>query len=135
MKIYYARKAYDTVEEVEAAAAEFMERLNNNPNDYCTIKLLTPNPEVEDGWFVPQEGLTDTEILNISSTGNEHYSMHCKKIGLSHHAVPASDVSRIMHEFKAAWISSMHATYATAYHVPNIDLSEYVDPPVTRQDE
>lgn len=121
----YNRIQYDTVAEVEAAVTELKTRLDNNPTDWCTAKLLSGN--AEDGWIVPPETLSDSDILN--PVVDSHYNLSSIPDGTTFTAVVGSELAAAVNELRtsyANWIQANTITKVDTYAPTNQDMSGYV---------
>lgn len=65
----YAHKPYETVTEVEEAVTAFKTRLDNNPNDWCGVKLLTDSQLIfiQEDNSKPIETSEDTIVKSTST--------------------------------------------------------------------
>jgi len=130
----YAHNAYKTVADVEKAVTAFKARLDNNPTDWCGVKLVTktklvaihsPAPDAPlepDGSDVPRlvksssnipiavethdygEPLNDEEIKNLVGSNQNFYNVFAVHDGDNHTYVSEPEAINI--------ISNMRASYA-----------------------
>ena len=121
----YNRQSYDTVTEVEAAVTALKARLDNNPTDWCTAKLLSGN--AEDGWVVPSETLSDSDILN--PVADSHYNLSSIPDGTTYTAITGTELTQRVNEMRtsyANWIQANTITKIDTYAPTNEDMSGYV---------
>jgi hypothetical protein len=121
----YNRQSYDTVTEVEAAVTELKTRLDNNPTDWCTAKLLSGN--AEDGWVVPSETLSDSDILNPVATS--YYNLSAVFDGTTYTGISGIELTQRVNELRvsyANWIRANTITKIEEYSPSNEDMSGYV---------
>jgi len=123
MAYYYAQQTYDTKAEVDAAVVAFKDRLDNNPTDWVTVKLLGGSET--DGWIVPTETLTDAEINNLS--GDSFYSVIEVHGGNTYTGLTSAEAITKVAEVRtkyAQWklVNTITETYAPT----NVDMSVYV---------
>jgi hypothetical protein len=123
MAYFYAQQSYDTVAQVEAAITAFKSRLDNNPTDWATVKLLGGSEA--DGWIIPTETLTDTEINNISGDGL--YSVAEVHGGNTYTGITSAEVTTKIAEIRASYAQwKMANTITETYPPSNEDMSGYV---------
>jgi len=123
MAYFYAQQSYDTQAQVEAAITAFKSRLDNNPTDWVTVKLLGGSEA--DGWIIPTEKLTDTEINNISGDG--FYSVAEVHGGNTYTGITSSEVTTKVAEIRTAYAQWKMANTITEIYAPtNEDMSGYV---------
>ena len=121
----YNRNSYDTVTEVEAAVTGLKTRLDNNPTDWCTAKLVSGN--AEDGWVVSSETLSDSDILN--PVADSHYNLSSIPDGTTYTAITGTELTQRVNEMRtsyANWIQANTITKIDTYAPTNEDMSGYV---------
>ncbi len=123
MAFIYAQQSYETKAQVEAAVVAFKNRLDNNPTDWVTVKLLGGN--AVDGWVVPTQELNDTDINTIS--GDEFYSVSEVYGGNTWTGLSSSQVTEKVLEARKAYATWMQANTINETYAPtNEDMSNYV---------
>ena len=121
----YALERYDTETLVNAAVLDMKARLDNNPTDWVIVKELTGN--ASDGWVVPPETLTDSEINNLNATS--HYNVSAIISGNSDVGLTAAEATAKINEHRVVYAQHMEVNNVLklqAYAPSNIDMSGYV---------
>ena len=63
----YQGSIFSTEQEAQDAVLAQKVRLDNNPTDWISVKLIAGS--AESGWLIPPETLTDDEINNLNLDG------------------------------------------------------------------
>ncbi len=123
MTYSYNQQQYETVEQVNNAVAELKVRLDNNPTDWCVVKVLSGN--AEDGWTIPTETLSDSEIGNLSE--DSYYSVSSIYDGTSYVGVSGNEASQKVREMRTQYATGLRAnTIIKEYAPTETDMSGYV---------
>ena len=64
---FYQTSSFSTEQEAQDAVLAQKVRLDNNPTDWISVKLIAGSAET--GWLIPPETLTDDEINNLNPDG------------------------------------------------------------------
>lgn len=98
----YRDKHYATESEAQAALSAIKTRLDNNPTDWCEVKVIEAN---EDGSYnILPNILTDSEILNPDST--KTYTLWSKYTGLNFFPLTSSEVTAKVDEYRRGYVAS-----------------------------
>jgi hypothetical protein len=127
MRYVYAQNDYQTIEEVNAAVTSLKNRLDNNPTDWCVVKLLSGN--AVDGWVVPSIGLND-EMINNHISPDSYYNVSSVNDGTTYTAITGTEAIQRVQEMRtkyATWVQA-NTIYSFDEQVPsNEDMSGYVE--------
>ena len=121
----YASKEYASEALVNAAVLDMKARLDNNPTDWVTIKEVTGN--ASDGWLVPPETLTDSEINNLDDT--KHYNVAAVISGYNGMGLTAAEATVKIneHRIEYAVFMTVNSIFKTKVYAPsNVDMSGYI---------
>lgn len=119
----YAHREYTTEDEVNAAVVAQKARLENNPTDWVIVKELTGN--ADDGWVVPSETLSDSEINSLDAT--KHYSVAAIIDGNNDLGLTASQVTAKIAEHRTSYARYIEVNQIGIFYPPsNVDMSGYV---------
>jgi hypothetical protein len=122
-KWIYCQTQYDTKAEADAAVLAQKSRLDNNPADWVVVKKLTGN--ASDGWVLPPQTLTDSEINNLDET--EHYSVASIVGGENCLGLTASEVTAKVAELRTEFAQHiMVDTIFTRSTTDQADMAPYV---------
>ena len=123
MAYFYAQQSYDTTAQVEVAVTNLKSRLDNNPTDWVTVKLLGGSEA--DGWIIPTDTLTDEQINNISGDG--FYSVAEVHGGNTYTGLTSAEVTTKVAELRTPYAQWKMANTITETYTPtNEDMSGYV---------
>jgi len=118
----YTGTEYSTEDAVNAAVVARKSRLENNPTDWVVVKELTGNA---DGWVIPSETLSDSEINNLDAT--KHYSVAAVFDGDNDLGLTASETTAKVAELRTSYARLIQANQISILYPPsNIDMSGYV---------
>lgn len=127
MRYVYKQTEYETIEEVNAAVTALKSRLDNNPTDWCVVKLLSGN--AVDGWVVPSIGLND-EMINNNIVADSYYNVSSVNDGTTYTAINGTETLQRVQEMRtryATWVQA-NTIYSFDEQVPtNEDMSGYVE--------
>jgi len=120
----YGGNVYATQAEVDQAVIDLKNELDNQPTVYCRIKRVTGSEE--DGWTVPEELLTDQEILSAT---DGFYSASSRYASENHMGLTASEMLSKVAEYKI--LHGQHKLANTVLYYrktapTNEDMSGYV---------
>ena len=119
----YANIEYTTEDAVNAAVVAQKVRLDNNPTDWAIVKELTGN--ADDGWVIPSETLSDSEINSLDAT--KHYSVAAVVDGDNDLGLTASEATAKVAEHRTPYAKSIEANQIALFYPPsNVDMSGYV---------
>jgi len=119
----YTGTEYTTENAVNAAVVERKARLENNPTDWAIVKELTGN--ADDGWVVPSETLSDSEINSLDAT--KYYSVAAVVDGNNDLGLTASEATAKVAEHRTSYARFIQAnTILLLYPPSNVDMSGYV---------
>lgn len=119
----YTGTEYTTEDEANAAVVERKARLENNPTDWAIVKELTGN--ADDGWVVPSETLSDSEINSLDAT--KYYSVAAVVDGNNDLGLTASEATAKVAEHRTSYARFIQAnTILLLYPPSNVDMSGYV---------
>lgn len=132
----YTGKAYETLEELEAAVKDIKDTLDNKPTTWCVVKpMINPTViEVTTGDVIGYDSgdpLTDEEI-NALSDADKIYNVFSVNAGDNFTEVPEDGVAgkvRAMRKEYANWlrVHIYHDTVAEGnMNVSNEDMTIYV---------
>lgn len=123
MTYSYNQQQYETLEQVNSAVLALKIRLDNNPTDWCVVKVLSGN--AEDGWVVPSETLSDAEIGNLSE--DNHYSVSSIYDGTSYIGINGIEATQKVREMRTQYATGLRAnTIIREYSPTETDMSGYV---------
>lgn len=119
----YTGTEYTTENAVNAAVVERKARLENNPTDWVIVKELTGN--ADDGWVVPSETLSDSEINSLDAT--KYYSVAAVVDGNNDLGLTAYEATAKVAEHRTSYARFIQAnTISLLYPPSNVDMSGYV---------
>ena len=120
---FYTNKQYTTKAEVDAAVVAMKSRLENNPTDWVIVKELTGN--AVDGWVIPSETLSDSEINNLES--GKYYNVAAVVDGYNDLGLTASEATAKVAEHRTSYARFMSVNTVVFVSPPsNVDMSGYV---------
>lgn len=122
---FYALQTYDSEADVNAAVTDMKSKLDNEPTAWCEVKLLGGN--ANDGWIVPPEKLTDTEINNLDA--NSFYNVSAVISGTTYTAISGSEAVTRINELRTEYAQNLGVntiTKVNPYEPTNQDMSGYV---------
>lgn len=123
MTYSYNQQQYETLEQVNSAVSALKVRLDNNPTDWCVVKVLSGN--AEDGWVIPSETLNDAEIGNLSESN--HYSVSSIHDGTSYIGINGNEATQKVREMRTQYATGLRAnTIIKEYSPTETDMSGYV---------
>tara|TARA_R110000764_G_scaffold238170_1_gene335014 strand:+ start:767 stop:1141 length:375 start_codon:yes stop_codon:yes gene_type:complete len=118
----YTGTEYTTEDEANAAVVARKSRLDNNPTDWVIVKELTGNA---DGWVVPSETLSDSEINSLDAA--KHYSVAAVVDGGNDLGLTASEANAKVAEHRTSYARAINVnTISILYPPSNVDMSGYV---------
>lgn len=121
-KFIYANNTYNSEEELTAGLLKMKDIIENKPTNYMTVKEVTGSPE--EGWVIPPEKLTDSQIMNLSGSG--FYNVTSLITGETLTGVSASTVLEKLTEYKKYYIEHMRVNEVHKIFVPTtVDMSIY----------
>jgi|TARA_R110000744_G_scaffold43245_1_gene97161 hypothetical protein len=124
-KWIYATIEYSSEDEVGPAVVAQKARLENNPTDWVIVKELTGN--ADDGWVVPSETLSDSEINSLDAT--KHYSVASIFDGDNDLGLTASETTAKIAEHRILYARRIEVNTVLCYYIyppSNVDMSGYV---------
>tara|TARA_B100002019_G_scaffold74419_1_gene64333 strand:- start:201 stop:629 length:429 start_codon:yes stop_codon:yes gene_type:complete len=137
----YAKEAYETVDEVEAAVTSMKSRLDNNPTDWCVVKpaISSKTLRIDGNDVVAYEygnPLNDTQI-NALDSSDTVYNVFSINDADNYTAVSEGDVAAKVTALRrgyARWLALdkyfdsqvEEGTALITYNVTNEDMSGYV---------
>lgn len=104
-KFYYNNKEFLSIEDAEAEVVVVYNKLENNPTEWCIVKEITGN--ANDGWNIPAETMTDTQILNLNPS--KTYSITSTISGDNHVGLNAGDTTTKISEFRTLFAQYIKA--------------------------
>lgn len=125
-KWYYGHNEYDTRADCDQAVLDMKDLLDNEPTQYVAV---TPVTQADNGgWVISEDAYTDSEILNLDTSG--HYNVTNHFTGETFVGLAGTEVAAKVNEGKAI--------YAEQYEVnlirevenltpTNVDMSVYLD--------
>lgn len=122
----YANEIYSSLEDAQAAVITKRDELDTTPTNYCTVKRL--GGSLEDGWIIPTESLTDTEILALTAEDTDTYGVVSPFNGQATHGLDAAATIARVAELKRAMGQLIGATQIVATETieTNVDMTGYV---------
>ena len=124
MRYSYKQTEYETIEEVNAAVTALKSRLDNNPTDWCVVKLLSGN--AVDGWVVPTETLDDAAINNMNA--DSYYNVSAIYDGYTYTGITGTEATQRVQEIRTRYATWVEAnTIHDKYPPTNEDMSGYVE--------
>lgn len=118
----YTGIEYTTEDALNAAVVAQKVRLDNNPTDWVIVKELTGNA---DGWVVPSETLSDSEINNLDET--KHYSVAAVVEGGNDLGLTSSEANAKIAEYRTSYCQFIGVNVIGIFYPPsNVDMSGYV---------
>ena len=122
-KWIYSNNEYATQSALDAEVVAQKNRLDNNPTDWVVVKELTGN--ANDGWVMPPETLTDSEINRLDST--KHYNVASVHGGGNDLGLTASEATAKVAEHRTRYAQYIQANTVYEVYAPsNVDMSGYV---------
>lgn len=124
-KFYYNSKEFLSIEDAEEEVVVVYNKLENNPNEWCTVKEITGN--ADDGWNIPSEKLNDTQILNLDPS--KTYSVTSTISGDTHVGLNATDTATKVSEFRTLFAQYVRANEILKREIitpSSHDMSGYV---------
>lgn len=107
----YRDKQYSTENEAQEALSAIKSRLDNNPTDWCEVKVIEAN---DDGSYnILPNKLTDAEILNPDST--KIYTFLSKYTGLNFFPLTSSEVTEKVNEYRRGYVASENLAVIKSY--------------------
>lgn len=140
IKYLYACKEYNSEDEAQDAATALSVRMQNNPNDWITVKEITGLSKTE--WLINPTLLTDAQILNPHP--NKTYTCFSQYSGENVIPVSATELTIKSNEYRKIygqyWNVNTIVKFeddvdpkgdsnnipTTVFITPNTDMSAYV---------
>lgn len=102
---------YSTESEAQAALSAIKSRLDNNPTDWCSVKVIETN---DDGSYtVLPDTLTDAEISNPDTT--KTYSFWSRYTGLNFFPLTSTQLQAKVTEYRRAYVASEQLAVIKSY--------------------
>ena len=126
-KYFWAGTEYSNMEEVTAAANMKKHHMNTCPCDFVEVKLLSGSTEA--GWSIPQEKLTHEQVLAVTETDTNYYSVSSVYDGDVTVGLTASEmiaeVNRMKRQY-GTWMQ-LDKVWISEEVAPEVDMSAYVE--------
>jgi len=123
-KYLYKQQPLTTEAEVEAAITATVDILENRPSEWCIVKELGGN--AEDGWVIPQQPLTDYEILNLLDD-TKFYSVQSRYQGGNETGLNPTQAREKIDEYRLGYCQFWEVdTITKMYDVTSVDMSGYM---------
>lgn len=124
VKFYYNHKEFASLEEAEAEVEVVHNILENLPTKWCQVKEVTGS--AEEGWNIPTESLTDSQILNLDPT--KTYSVSATLSGDNEVGLSSADAQAKITELRTKYANYKKANAIVKVEElnPSRDMSSYV---------
>ena len=122
---HYALQSYSSEADANAAVTAMKSKLDNEPTVWCEVKLLSGN--ANDGWVVPSEKLTDSEINNLDA--NSFYNVSAIISGTTYTAISGTEAATRVNELRTEYAQNRNVNKIIKiepYAPTNQDMSGYV---------
>ena len=124
----YINGEYSNMAEVNAAAEAEKQRIDANPCDFVEVKLLSGS--ADSGWVIPQEKLTNEQVLAITGTDTGFYQVNSiadgdTTVGLN--ATEAlAEIKRLTRKYGTRM--NLGKTFVYGELDVGVDMSDYITP-------
>jgi len=125
-KWWYGHNEYNTRAEADQAVLDMRDLLDSQPNEYVSV---TPVTQADNGgWLISDDAYTDSEILNLDTSG--YYNVTNHFTGETFVGLAGTDVGAKISEGKRIYAQQYEVTLLREIrdHTPtNVDMSVYLD--------
>lgn len=125
-KYFWAGNTYDSMEEVTAAMLMTKNHIDTCPCDFVDVKLLSGSAET--GWSIPQEKLTHEQVLAVTETDTNFYSVNSIADGDSTVGLTAAEMIAEVKRLTRKYGTRMQLNRVAVIEelTPEVDMSDYV---------